>query len=257
MTEAPLLVSTDDQGITTFTVNRPQALNALNSDVLSSLAQAIAQLDGNTKLVIVEGAGGKAFVAGADIAEMADYGPAEAEAFSKRGQAAFQALAELPFPVIAKVPGFALGGGLELALACDVIFAGPKAKVGLPESTLAVVPGFGGTQRLARRVGAAQAKRLLFSGEMVGAEEALRMGIVDVVAEDLEEAVANYAKSCLRNGPLALASAKVLVDEGMEVTEFQGIEMEAEAFGAIFGTADQKEGMRAFLEKRKASFQGQ
>lgn len=245
-------------GIATITINRPEALNALNSDVLAGIQEAVEGFGNDVRGVLVTGAG-KAFVAGADIAEMKDYGSEEAAAFSRRGQAAFQALQDFPGPVVAAINGFALGGGLELAMACDVLVASHKAKLGLPETTLAVVPGFGGTQRLARRVGPGMAKKLMFTGEMIGADEALRIGLVDVVADpdDLLVEAQGILKAAARNGPLAVAACKRLVNDGFNMELREAIEMEAEQFGAIFDTVDQTEGMGAFLEKRKPAFTGQ
>lgn len=245
-----------EDGITTLTVNRPEALNALNSDVLTAIHDAVKDTDGGS--IILTGAG-KAFVAGADIAEMKDYGPEEAEAFSRRGQAAFQALQDFPGATIAAVNGFALGGGLELALACDILLCSDKAKLGLPEATLAVVPGFGGTQRLARRVGPGMAKRLMFTGDMIDAATAGLMGLCDGVVdpEDLMAEAKDLARKANRNGPLAIAACKRLVNDGFDLPIKDAIDLEAQEFGRIFGTADQKEGMGGFLEKRKPSFTGQ
>ena len=245
-----------EDGITTLTVNRPEALNALNSDVLTAIHDAVKDTEGGS--IILTGAG-KAFVAGADIAEMKDYGPEEAEAFSRRGQAAFQALQDFPGATIAAVNGFALGGGLELALACDILLCSDKAKLGLPEATLAVVPGFGGTQRLARRVGPGMAKRLMFTGDMIDAATAGLMGLCDGVVdpEDLMAEAKDLARKANRNGPLAIAACKRLVNDGFDLPIKDAIDLEAQEFGRIFGTADQKEGMGGFLEKRKPSFTGQ
>ena len=242
-------------GVTTLTINRPEALNALNSEVLTAIHAAVQETEGGS--IIVTGAG-KAFVAGADIAEMKDYGPEEAEAFSKRGQAAFQALQDFPGPTIAAVNGFALGGGLELALACDLLLCSEKAKLGLPEATLAVVPGFGGTQRLSRRVGPGMAKRLLFTGEMIDAATAGLMGLCAGVVspEELMHEAHGIATKANRNGPLAIAACKRLVNDGLDMELKAAITMEAEAFGTIFGTEDQTEVMSAFLDKRKPAFVG-
>ncbi len=251
-------VDLDPHGVAVLTVNRPEALNALNSKVLDEIKAQAEELRGKAKAIIVTGAGPKAFVAGADIAEMADYGPVEAGAFSRRGQAAFQALADFPGPVVAALNGFALGGGLELALACDILVASEKAVLGLPEASLAVVPGFGGTQRLPRRVGAGHAKRLLMTGEKVRADEALRIGLVDKVVppDELMTEARKIVDACLQNGPLAVQKVKRLVDRGLDMELGAAIEMEAGAFGEIFGTQDQKEGMKAFLGKRKAGYKG-
>ena len=267
-----------EDGIATITVDRPQALNALNSEVLDGIREAVESVVGKADAILLTGAGEKAFVAGADIAEMVDYGPEEAEAFSRRGQEAFQTLADFPGPTVAAINGFALGGGLELALACDILVAADTAKLGLPETTLAcdfiyasekarfgqpevtlgLMPGFGGTQRLPRRVGAGKAKQLMFTGGMIDAAEALRIGLVDEVTEP-DALIATCHKmlsKALRNGPLAVQAAKRLVDDGLEMDLADAISMEAAAFGEVFGTQDQKEGMRAFLEKRKPAFGG-
>ncbi len=254
----PVVVTHVENGIATITVNRPKALNALNSDVLDGIRAAVEGLPESAQGILLTGAGEKAFVAGADIAQMVDFGADEAETFSRRGQQAFQALAEFNGPVVAAINGFALGGGLELAMACDILSASEKARLGLPETTLAVIPGFGGTQRLPRRVGPGVAKRLLFTGDMIRADEALRIGLVDaVVAPDdlMSEAQALLGKA-LSNGPVAVAESKRLVDAGLDMPLEDAIAMEAVAFGAVFATKDQKEGMRAFLDKRSPEFKG-
>jgi enoyl-CoA hydratase len=252
-----VLVETAPSGIATLTLNRPEALNALNAEVLEALRAAVKGLPGDAKAILVTGSG-KAFVAGADIAQMAAMTPEQAAAFSRQGQAAFQTLAEFPGPVVAAVNGYALGGGLELALACDIIVASDKAALGQPEVSLGVVPGFGGSQRLPRRTGAGRAKWLLMTGERVKADEALRLGVVDVVVphDELLPASRQLLSKILAHGPLAVASVKRLVDEGLECDLWDGLEYEAEVFGAAFRTQDQKEGMAAFLEKRKPAFTG-
>lgn len=244
-------------GIATLTINRPEALNALNADVLDAVAAAARNLQGKAKAILVTGAG-KAFVAGADIAQMQALGKREAEAFARRGHEFGKALAEFPGPVIAAINGYALGGGLELAMACDILVASDKAVVGQPEAKLGVVPGFGGSQRLPRRTGAGVAKWLLMTGDTVKADEALRLGIVDrVVPHDtLLAECRGMAERILANGPLAVAAVKRLVDSGLDLPLAQAMDMEAVAFGDSFATADQKEGMKAFLEKRKATFTG-
>ncbi|HUR25498.1 MAG TPA: enoyl-CoA hydratase-related protein [Candidatus Thermoplasmatota archaeon] len=252
-----VLTETDPSGIATLAINRPEALNALNAEVLEGLVAAVRALSGRAKAIIVTGAG-KAFVAGADISQMQALGQTEAEAFARRGQAVGQSLADFPGPVIAAINGYALGGGLELAMACDILVASEKAVVGQPEVKLGVVPGFGGSQRLPRRTGPGIAKWLLMSGDSVKADEALRLGIVDKVVppEALLAECRKIAEACLANGPLAIASAKRLVDRGLDLPLPQALDLEAKAFGESFATADQKEGMKAFLEKRKASFTG-
>lgn len=252
-----VLCDVDDKGLATLTINRPEALNALNGDVIDAIVSAIAGLPSNAKAIIVTGAG-KAFVAGADISAMANLTGEKAAEFSRKGQDAFGSFADFEGPVIAAVNGYALGGGLELAMACDIIVASDKAVVGQPEVKLGVVPGFGGTQRLARRVGPGRAKWLLMSGENVKADEALRIGIVDKVVphEQLLAECRKMAETILANGPQAVAWCKKLVDEGLETDLWQGLAFETENFGASFRTHDQKEGMKAFLEKRKAAFKG-
>ncbi len=250
-------VDLDPSGIATLTVNRPEALNALNAEVLSSIEAAAKDLVGKAKALIVTGAG-KAFVAGADIAAMQGLGSEEAAAFARKGHAVGHALADFPGPVIAAINGYALGGGLELAMACDILIASDKAVVGQPEVKLGVVPGFGGSQRLARRTGPGIAKFLLMSGDSVKADQALAMGIVDrVVPHDTLMAEARkLAETILANGPLAVKFAKALVDDGLDLPLDEALELEADTFGDCFATADQKEGMAAFLAKRKAAFKG-
>jgi enoyl-CoA hydratase len=252
-----LLTALDGDGIATLTVNRPEALNALNGDLLDALLGAVRELRGKAKAIVVTGAG-KAFVAGADIAQMQALGPKEAEAFARRGQAIGQALADFPGPVIAAVNGYALGGGLELAMACDILLASEKAVVGQPEVKLGVVPGFGGSQRLPRRVGPGAAKWLLMTGESVKADEALRMGLVDHVVphDSLLAAARDLALKVLANGPLATTACKRLVDRGLDLPLGAALDLEAKEFGAGFATHDQKEGMAAFLAKRKPAFTG-
>ena len=250
-------VDIDPSGIALLTVNRPEALNALNADVLSALETAAKDLVGKAKAIIVTGAG-KAFVAGADISQMQGLDGDQAADFARRGHAVGHALADFPGPVIAAINGYALGGGLELAMACDILVASDKAVVGQPEVKLGVVPGFGGSQRLPRRVGPGVAKMLLMTGENVKADDALRMGIVDkVVPHDRLLAEARkVAEACLANGPLAVQFAKALVDDGLDLPLDEALELEADTFGDCFRTADQKEGMAAFLGKRKANFAG-
>lgn len=253
------VTTSNDGGIVTLTVDRPKALNAINSDVIESLAAAVEAVPADAIAVLVTGAGDKAFVAGADIAQMVDLGPEEAEAFSRRGSDVFQALADLPCPVIAAIDGFALGGGLELALACDILVAGDGAKLGLPESGLAVVPGFGGTQRLPRRVGGGHAKRLMFTGARIGAEEALAIGLVDMVcpAGQALQTARELADAIARNGPLAVRECKRLIELGADMDLADSLSLESSAFGAIFATVDRREGMQAFMDKRKPAYRGE
>jgi enoyl-CoA hydratase len=225
--------------------------------VLEALKAAALDLKGKAKAIVVTGAG-KAFVAGADIAAMQSLDRGQATAFARKGHAVGEAFAAFPGPVFAAINGYALGGGLELAMCCDILVASEKAVVGQPEAKLAVVPGFGGSQRLARRTGPGVAKWLLMSGETVKADEALRMGIVDRVVphETLLAECRAMAEKVLANGPLAVAQCKRLVDRGLDLPLGEALELEAQEFGAAFATHDQKEGMKAFLEKRKPGFAG-
>lgn len=247
-----------DGAITTLTVQRPAALNALNGETLRALADAVASLRTRQGLgcVIVTGAGDKAFVAGADIAEMSGMTPEQAHAFAQLGQSAFAGLEALEVPVIAAVNGFALGGGCELALACDFVYAGSHAKFGQPEVKLGVLPGFGGTQRLSRRVGIAMARELIFTGRMIGPEEALRIGLVNAVfpRAELLAKVKETATSMLAVGPKALAAAKRVINEAYHLPLTAAVAAEAEAFGGCFGP-EQREGMEAFLAKRAPQFE--
>lgn len=247
-----------DGAIATITLDRPKALNALSPQVLRELAEAVEQIGANKALraVIVTGAGEKAFVAGADIAEMSTFTLEQAIAFGKLGHQTMDAIDALPIPVIAAVNGFALGGGCELALACDFIYASEKAKFGLPEVTLGVIPGFGGTQRLTRLIGRARAKELIFTGDMIDANKAREIGLaleVLPVGELLAHCKKVAAKIAQR-GPLAIREAKKVIDGGANLTLPAGNEMERNAFAVLFESADQKEGMKAFLEKRAPAF---
>lgn len=244
--------------ISTLTINRPKSQNALDRATIEALARAIAEVAARKpRCLVVTGAGETAFVAGADIAAMSEMTPSEAEAFARLGQATFAALEALPLPVIAAVNGFALGGGCELALACDFIYASDKAKLGQPEVTLAIIPGFGGTQRLARRIGLGLARELIYTGRRVGSEEALRIGLVNAVVphRELMERVLEVAGAIAAAGPGAVASAKAVINAGADRPLHEAIELEARAFGEGFKLRDQKEGMRAFLEKRKPVFE--
>ena len=243
--------------IATITINREKALNALNSQVLDELNAALDAVDlKEVRCLVLTGAGQKSFVAGADIAEMSTLTKAEGEAFGKKGNDVFRKLETFPIPVIAAVNGFALGGGCELALSCDIILASEKAKFGQPEVGLGITPGFSGTQRLPRRVGVAKAKELIFSGRMIKADEAKEIGLVNAVyaPEALMDGALEMAKSFTKNAPLAVKYAKACIDRGMQMDIDGGIAVENELFAMCFATADQKEGMGAFLEKRPAAF---
>ena len=243
--------------VSTLTIDRPKSLNALDRATLEALSAALAELSGRseTRCLIVTGGGEKAFVAGADIAAMSKMDAAQAKAFAELGQATFAALEALPFPAIAAVNGFALGGGCELALACDFIHASNKAKFGQPEVKLGVLPGFGGTQRLARRVGLGLARELIYSGRQLGAEEALRAGLVNAVhpRPELLPAVGELAAQIAANGPGAVSASKRVMLKGADLGLGDAVALEADAFGQCFGP-EQQEGMAAFLEKRKPTF---
>jgi enoyl-CoA hydratase len=248
-----------DGAVATVTINRPDKLNALNAQVIRELTDAFAGLGGDgTRAAVLTGAGEKAFVAGADIAEMSGLTPAQAKAFAEAGHRLGFVLESAPYPVIAAVNGFALGGGCELALACDFIYASDRAKFGQPEVNLGLMPGFGGTQRLSRRVGLGLARELVFTGDPIDAERALAIGLVNAVvpaAELLARARAT-AQKIASKGPLAVASSKRALEKGYDVELAVACELEATAFGALFATEDMREGTRAFVEKRKAEFRG-
>ena len=247
-------------GIAVVTIQRPTALNALNLATLSELDTAFAALanDKSIRVVIVTGGGAKAFVAGADITEMQAMSPAQARAFAKFGQHVFACLEALPQPVIAAVNGFALGGGCELAMACDIRIAAENARFGQPEVGLGITPGFGGTQRLPRLVGEGRAKELLFTADVIDAAEALRIGLVNKVVpvgQALEAATA-MAKKIMTRSPVAVAYSKTAVREGQNASFDSAVAYEAEVFGLCFADAEQREGMTAFVEKRAPAFAG-
>jgi enoyl-CoA hydratase len=252
-----LAVSREDSA-TVISVARQEALNALNKAVLTELETVLDALtaDGPKKPLIITGEGARAFVAGADIVEMADMNPDEALEFSRFGQRIFSKLETFPAVTIAAVNGYALGGGNELAMACDVRIAASNARFGQPEVGLGIIPGFGGTQRLARLVGMANALDLILTGRMIKAEEAFRIGLVHKVVDEgkaLEEAL-NYAKAVMKNSPFAVVQVKKVIYATITGRD-NGMEVEADLFSACFAHPDQKEGMKAFLEKRPADFQ--
>jgi enoyl-CoA hydratase len=245
--------------IAVITVDRPAALNAIDASVLDGLASALdaIEADPHVRCAILAGAGGKAFVAGADIAAMQALSPVDAERFAGRGQKILDRFAACKVPVIAAVGGFALGGGCELAMACDLILAGEKAKFGQPEVKLGVIPGFGGTQRLVRRVGLSAALDLCLTGRLIGADEALRMGLVSrKVDGDVLEAALLVAGEIAAMGPVAIRLCKRAIHENADADLHAAQAAERTLFGLCFATADQKEGMSAFLGKRTASFTG-
>jgi enoyl-CoA hydratase len=254
-----LLLATTD-GIATLTINRPEALNALNGALLAELECALFELDrdASVKVVIITGAGEKAFVAGADIKDMAEMSSFAAHAFMRTGQRVMLFIERMKKPVIAAVNGFALGGGLELALACDFIYASEKAKLGLPEVGLGIMPGFGGTQNLARLIGPARAKELVFSGKMITAQKALSWGIVNEVfpPEELMAKTLETAREIAGKGTLGVRYSKDSISSGLNMAKEDGFRYEASVLGVLFSTEDQREGMSAFIEKRKPAFQG-
>lgn len=250
-----------EKGIGLLTINRPESLNALNTEVLIELAQAadmIAQ-DETIRVLIITGAGDKAFAAGADIKELLAKDAREAQYFSELGNTAFSKFSQLRQPVIAAINGFALGGGLELALACDIRIASTSARVGQPQVKYGVMPGLGGTQRLSRVVGMPKAKEYILTGRMIKADEALRVGLFNRVVEQenlLDEAMA-MATDIIANAPLAVENAKRTMDSGYGLSLEQALTIEENNFSFLFLTEDQQEGMRAFVEKRTASFKRQ
>jgi enoyl-CoA hydratase len=246
--------------IATITVSREKALNALNAHTLNEIGWALREADGDQRIraVIITGAGEKAFVAGADIAQMQEMPPTEARGFAQAGRTVGDILEAMVKPVIAAVNGFALGGGCELALACDFIYASEKAKFGQPEVNLGVIPGFGGTQRLPRRVGTARAAELVMTGDLIDAQEAFRIGLVNKVfpADQLMAETRKTAEKIASKGPLAISHARRALRKSQELPLNAGNDLEAELFALLFATQDQKEGMKAFLEKRPAKFEG-
>jgi len=247
-------------GIGTITINRPKVLNALNKQTMMELKDVVGKIatDPEVSVLIITGSGEKSFVAGADIGEMRDLSAMEARSWSKYSQTVFNEIENLPQPVIAAVNGYALGGGCELAMSCDIRVASEKARFGQPEVLLGVVAAFAGTQRLPRLVGKGRAKELLFIGDQITATEAYRIGLVNKVVpgEELMSVAKEMALKIMSRGPIAVSLSKAAVNEGMDMDFESGQAYEAEVFGLCFSTADQTEGMSAFVEKRKASFTG-
>ncbi|PRA97579.1 crotonase [Chryseobacterium sp. MYb7] len=247
--------------IGTLTINRPQSLNALNETVLKELKSFADQIQSNKdiRVLIITGAGEKAFVAGADIKAMQGMTPKEATEFSLMAQNAFNSIESLPFAVIAAVNGFALGGGCELALSCDIILASEKAKFGLPEVTLGLLPCFGGTQRLPRAIGLYKAREMVFSGEFYSAEVCKELGFVNrvITPEELLNEAQKLASIIASRGPVAVAKAKQSLNTGFELHITDGLQQEAVLFGELFDTKDHNEGIGAFIEKRNPDFKGE
>ncbi len=255
-----LQVEVDEAGIAWLSIHRPKALNALNSEVIEELRDAFVELVSyeDVRAIVLTGSGDKAFVAGADISEFVGMPPHEARALSQTGQEVMATIEASPVPVVAMIQGFALGGGLELAMACHLRVASTAAKLGLPEVGLGLIPGFGGTQRLSRLASPGVAREWIMTGEMYSAEEAYRVGLVNrvVAPEELRDATVQLLKSVLKRGPVAVATALDVIRRGLEVGQTEGENIEADAFGILFATEDQTEGAKAFLEKRKPEFQG-
>lgn len=247
-----------DDAVALITIDRPDALNALHGELLLELATAFEQVgaDERVRALVITGAG-RAFVAGADVGELSDLTDVFAgREASLAGQDVMQALAALPFATVAAIGGFALGGGLELALACDFRVAAPNARLGLPEVGLGLIPGYGGTQRLPRLIGPSRALDLILTGRHVNAEEALAMGLVNRVADDAVAVAVDLARLTTRGAPVAIGLAKEAVARGATVHLSQALEIEADLFGMAFATSDAREGMAAFLAKRKPAFEG-
>ena len=247
-------------GILFLTIDRPNVLNALNAETVEEIYRvfAAARDDETVKAVIVTGGGEKAFVAGADINELAQKSPITGKETSERGQFIFSFIERFPKPVIAAINGFALGGGCELALACHIRIASEKAQIGLPEVTLGIIPGYGGTQRMARLLGRGKALELICTGDRIGAADAERIGLVNKVvsADQLMGAAEEMARKIMSRGPLAIRAAIEAVMSGSEMPMQEGQFLEATLFGLLCASEDTKEGMKAFLEKRPAQFKG-
>jgi enoyl-CoA hydratase len=247
-------------GVLTITINRADVLNALSAETVRELNEALAaaEADASVRVLILTGAGEKSFVSGADIAELANLDPVGGRRTAQFGQSVFRRLETMGKPSIAAINGYALGGGCELAMACTIRIAADTAKIGLPEVTLGVIPGYGGTQRLPRIVGRGTAMDLILTGRAIDANEALRIGLVSQVVPlaDLMETARKTALRILRNGPLAIQAAMQAVDHGLDVGLEHGLSNEAAQFGLLCATGDMREGLKAFLEKRKADFKG-
>ena len=248
------------EGLATITFNRPKALNALNAELLSEFSQVldVVAADETIRVLILTGKGDKAFVAGADITELATFNALQGKNFSENGHATIKKLQELPIPVIAAVNGYALGGGSEVALACDFIYASENAMLGLPEITLGIIPGFGGTQRLPRLIGSNRAKELIFTGKMISAQEAMAYGLVNRVctAETLMDEVRKTAEAIASKGNVSLRAAKQAINNGLNTDLETGCNFEIDAFALCMASDDAQEGTTAFLEKRRPVFKG-
>lgn len=251
-----LKVENHDNGITVVAISVPQSLNALNSKVLSELERFIDNLDISVRVLVITGDGPKSFVAGADISEMKDLNEKGGLSFGQLGARVFRKIEVLDIPVIAAVNGYALGGGCELAMACDIRIASENARFGQPETGLGIIPGFSGTYRLSKLVGQAFAKEIIYTGRTVKSDEALKIGLVNAVVpqEELLNTVMAMAVKITANAPISVKYAKKSINEGYDLSTAGAIALENEYFAKCFNTKDQKEGMDAFLSKRKASF---
>lgn len=260
MTDFETILFNIEEGIATITINRPKVLNALNDSVLADLTRCFRDIRRHEEVraVIITGSGDKAFIAGADIAVMEGMTALQARHFCEAGHRCMRAIEMCHVPVVAAVNGFALGGGLELALSCDFIYAATTAKMGLPEVNLGIFPGFGGTQRLPRLIGKNRAKELIYTARMLSAEEAYAWGLVNNVVEPAEllNTVKVLLKTILKKGPVAIQLAKRVINEGTDLPLASGLALEENTFPMIFGTEDKTEGVKAFLGKREAKFTG-
>ena len=253
-------LKTEERGqVAVMTISAPRSLNALNTTILNEIDEYLDEVEnGNFRCLVITGDGEKSFVAGADISEMATLGAQQGETFGKHGADVFRRIETLPCPVIAAVNGFALGGGCELAMACDIRICSDNARFGQPEVGLGIIPGFSGTVRLARLVGMGMAKQLIYTGKPIKADEALRIGLVNAVvpqAELMDKAM-ELADQIAANAPLAVSAAKLCINTEYDMPAEEAIAFESRAFGLCFNTEDQKQGMKAFLEKGKYEFQG-
>lgn len=260
MSEFETILLSIEDGVATITVNRPDKRNALNAAVRREVGSALDQIrdDTNVRVVVFTGAGEKAFIAGADIGEFAQRTPLEQRAVMS-GAVVFETIAEFPKPTIAMINGFALGGGCELAIACDLRIAAYSARLGQPEIKLGIIPGGGGTQRLPRMIGPGQAMRLILTGELISAEEAARIGLVDLVVEDAElvPRTMDIARTMAQHSPVAVQLAKNAIRAALETPLSAGLRYERELFITAFASDDKREGISAFLEKRAPNFRGQ
>ena len=248
-----------NEGITILKISAPKSLNALNSTILKELDDFVDHLDAQPRVLIITGDGEKSFVAGADISEMAHLNEPQGQEFGRLGAQVFRRIELLPIPVIAAVNGFALGGGCELAMACDIRIASSKAKFGQPEVGLGIIPGFSGTYRLPKLIGQGYAKEKIYTGKVIRADEALRIGLVNAVyePEELMGKAMEMAAMMLKNASIAIRLAKQSINEGYDLDADDAIALENKLFGQCFATKDQKEGMDAFLNKRAAAFTGE